>query len=94
MKNIDNVLKAIKELYKGGSTDDPKGRRKLRMNNILQPLLQFLEVITTQDLTKDNLNSNRIYDSIISLINDKISLQNRSYMINILFNLHLKLSSE
>jgi hypothetical protein len=23
MKNIDNVLKAIKELYKGGSTDDP-----------------------------------------------------------------------
>ena len=64
------------------------------MNDILTPLLQFFEAITTLDLTKDNLHSTRIYEAIISLINEKIHLQNRSYMVNIVFNLHLKLSKD
>ena len=64
------------------------------MNEILTPLLQFLETITTLDLTKDNLHSTRLYETIISLINEKINLQNRSYMVNIIFNLHLKLSQD
>ncbi len=88
MKNLDNVLIAIQDLCKGNDADE---RRKNRMNEILKPFLQFLEVITTLDLTKDYLHSNKIYETIISLINEKINLENRSFMINILFNLHLKL---
>jgi hypothetical protein len=44
------------------------------MNEILQPLLQFLEVITTLEVTKDNLHSNKMYEAIIALINEKINL--------------------
>ena len=92
MKNLENVLRAIKDLCNG--EDDKEETRKQRMNEILTPLLQFLEAITTLDLTKDNVHSTRIYEAIISLINEKIHLQNRSYMVNIVFNLHLKLSQD
>lgn len=73
MKNLDNVLRVIKDLCKGGE-GDKEDRRKIRMNEILHPLLKFLEVITTLEVTKDNLHSNRIYKAIIALINEKINL--------------------
>jgi hypothetical protein len=73
MKTLDNVLRAIKDLCKGGQYDKDD-RRKIRMNEILQPLLQFLEVITTLEVTKDNLHSNKMYEAIIALINEKINL--------------------
>jgi len=73
MKNLDNVLRAIKDLCKGGG-EDKENRRKIRMNEILHPLLKFIEVITTLEVTKDNLHSNRIYEAIIALINEKINL--------------------
>lgn len=73
MKTLDNVIHAIKDLCMGGE-GDKEDRRKIRMNDTLHPLLKFLEAITTLEVTKDNLSSNRIYEAIIALINEKINL--------------------
>jgi hypothetical protein len=62
------------------------------MNDILNPFLNFIETITAFELTKDYIECNKIYDSVILLFNDKINLSNRSSLINIVFNLYFKIT--
>lgn len=64
------------------------------MNEILQPFLSFIETITTLALTKDYIDCNRIYDSVILLFNNKINLMNRSALVTIVFNLDFKITEQ
>ena len=62
------------------------------MNDTLRPFLSFIETITTLSLTKDYIDCNKVYYSVIELINDKINLPNRSSLLNIVFNLNFKVT--
>jgi hypothetical protein len=89
MQNLDNVLSSIRDLCQG---EDREHHKSKLMNEILSPFLQFLQIITTSELTKDFIDSNRVYESIVEILNDRIQLPNKSLLINIIFNLHLKIA--
>lgn len=87
MNNLDGVLGGIRDLC--GEGDD-----EARMNDVLHPFLSFIETITTLTLTKDFIDCNRVYYSVVELMNDKINLMNRSSLVNIVFNLNFKLTEQ
>eukprot|EP00347_Sterkiella_histriomuscorum_P023636 403333912 len=63
-----------------------------QMDTIMKYFLNFLENVSSFKKTRDELDCSKLYDSTILLYSDKIILENKVSLINIIFNLNFNLT--